>query len=76
MLKVCDLGLYLFRENRLNDTTGQLVNSTMASFGGHALPGALLVILSLLLTVEGVLVYFTRRAQFRCASCVIVALGT
>ena len=48
----------------------------MASFGGHALPGALLIILSLLLTVEGVLIYFTRRPQFRGASFIIVALAT
>ena len=47
----------------------------MASFGGHALPGALMIILSLLLTVESLLVYYARRAQFRGASCVIVALG-
>jgi len=48
----------------------------MASFGGHALPGALMIILSLLLTVESLLVYYARRAQFRGASCVIVVLAT
>lgn len=48
----------------------------MASFGGHALPGALLIILSLFLTIEYVLIYYTKRAQFNKASWTMITLAT